>query len=38
VGRTLAREEARALGLKALELQTHIELTENHAAFAGWDS
>jgi GNAT superfamily N-acetyltransferase len=29
-----AREEARALGLKALELQTRIELTENHAAFA----
>jgi GNAT superfamily N-acetyltransferase len=25
---------ARALGLKALELQTRIELTENHAAFA----
>jgi len=29
-----ARREARALGLKALELQTRIELTENHAAFA----
>jgi N-acetylglutamate synthase-like GNAT family acetyltransferase len=29
-----ARAEARALGLKALELQTRIELTENHAAFA----
>ena len=28
------RAEARALGLKALELQTRIELTENHAAFA----
>jgi GNAT superfamily N-acetyltransferase len=29
-----ARAEARALGMKALELQTRIELTENHAAFA----
>jgi len=29
-----ARAEARMLGLKALELQTRIELTENHAAFA----
>jgi GNAT superfamily N-acetyltransferase len=29
-----ARAEARALGLKALELQARIELTENHAAFA----
>ena len=29
-----ARAEARALGLKALELQTRIELTENHAVFA----
>lgn len=36
IGRRLveaAREEARRLGLKALELQTRIELTENHAAF-----
>ncbi len=29
-----ARAEARARGLAALELQTRIELTENHAAFA----
>lgn len=29
-----AREEARARGLSALELQTRIELAENHAAFA----
>lgn len=29
-----ARAEARALGLRALELQTRIELTQNHAAFA----
>ena len=29
-----ARAEARVLGLKSLELQTRIELTENHAAFA----
>jgi len=29
-----ARAEALALGLKALELETRIELTENHAAFA----
>jgi GNAT superfamily N-acetyltransferase len=29
-----AGAEARALGLAALELQTRIELTENHAAFA----
>ena len=29
-----ARAEALTLGLKALELQTRIELTENHAAFA----
>jgi GNAT superfamily N-acetyltransferase len=29
-----ARAEARTLGLEALELQTRIELTENHAAFA----
>jgi N-acetylglutamate synthase-like GNAT family acetyltransferase len=28
-----ARAEARMLGLKALELQTRIELTENHAVF-----
>ena len=36
VGRRLveaAREEARRLGLTMLELQTRIELTENHAAF-----
>ena len=30
---TLAETRARALGLPALELQTRIELTENHAAF-----
>jgi GNAT superfamily N-acetyltransferase len=29
-----ARAEARTLGLAMLELQTRIELTENHAAFA----
>ena len=29
-----ARAEAQALGLHVLELQTRIELTENHAAFA----
>jgi GNAT superfamily N-acetyltransferase len=37
VGRALmaaARDEARARGLAALELQTRIELIENHAAFA----
>lgn len=37
VGRALvaaAADLARALGLKALELQTRIELVENHAAFA----
>lgn len=37
IGRALvaaAREEARARGLPALELQTRIELAENHAAFA----
>ena len=37
IGRALiaaAREEARARGLPALELQTRIELVENHAAFA----
>ena len=37
IGRALmaeARDEARACGLAALELQTRIELTENHAAFA----
>ncbi|WP_284420212.1 MULTISPECIES: GNAT family N-acetyltransferase [unclassified Bradyrhizobium] len=36
IGRRLvdaAGEEARRLGLKALELQTRIELTENHGAF-----
>lgn len=30
----LAEERARALGLPALELQTRVELTENHAVFA----
>jgi predicted N-acetyltransferase YhbS len=37
IGRALveaARAEARLLGLKSLELQTRIELSENHAAFA----
>lgn len=37
IGRALiaaARDEARARGLAALELQTRIELTENRAAFA----
>jgi GNAT superfamily N-acetyltransferase len=37
VGKALvaaARAEARALGLGALELQTRIELTENHVVFA----
>ena len=37
VGRALvgaARAEAQRLGLTALELQTRIELTENHVAFA----
>jgi len=37
VGRALmaaVREEARARGLAALELQTRIELVENHATFA----
>lgn len=37
IGRALiaaARAEAQALGLKALELQTRVELTENHAFFA----
>jgi GNAT superfamily N-acetyltransferase len=29
-----AREEARRLGIATLELQTRIELTENHALFA----
>jgi N-acetylglutamate synthase-like GNAT family acetyltransferase len=29
-----ARAEARALGLRALELETRIELTRNHDAFA----
>lgn len=29
-----ARAEAQALGLKILELQTRVELTENHAVFA----
>jgi GNAT superfamily N-acetyltransferase len=31
---TAARDEARARGFAALELQTRIELTENHSAFA----
>jgi predicted N-acetyltransferase YhbS len=30
---TLAETRARALGLPVLELQTRVELTENHAAF-----
>lgn len=30
----MAEEEARRQGLSTLELQTRIELTENHAAFA----
>ena len=37
IGRKLvdaAREEARRLGIATLELQTRIELTENHATFA----
>jgi len=37
IGRSLVRAaeaEARRRGLAALELQTRIELTENHAAFA----
>jgi ribosomal protein S18 acetylase RimI-like enzyme len=37
IGRALVdavRQEARARGLAALELQTRIELTENHATFA----
>jgi GNAT superfamily N-acetyltransferase len=37
IGKALVRaaqQEARALGLKELELQTRIELTENHALFA----
>ena len=37
IGRALmarAEAEARALGMPALELQTRIELVENHAAFA----
>ena len=29
----LAEDRARALGLPALELQTRVELTDNHAAF-----
>jgi len=29
----LAEDRARALGLEALELQTRVELVENHAAF-----
>jgi GNAT superfamily N-acetyltransferase len=37
IGRALveaARAEARLIGLKSLELQTRIELVENHAVFA----
>jgi GNAT superfamily N-acetyltransferase len=37
IGRALmarAEAEARALGLPAIELQTRVELVENHAAFA----
>jgi GNAT superfamily N-acetyltransferase len=37
IGRKLVeaiRDEARSRGLKMLELQTRIELTENHAMFA----
>jgi GNAT superfamily N-acetyltransferase len=37
VGKTLmaaVRAEAKRLGIKMLELQTRIELTENHATFA----
>ncbi|MFZ2103286.1 MAG: GNAT family N-acetyltransferase [Oricola sp.] len=30
----LAQDEARRVGLSFLELQTRVELTENHAAFA----
>ncbi len=30
----LARDRARALGLPAVELQSRVELTENHSAFA----
>ncbi|HCQ64909.1 MAG TPA: N-acetyltransferase [Rhodobacteraceae bacterium] len=30
----LAEDRARALGLPALELQTRVELTDNHAVFA----
>ena len=30
---TLAEERAKALGLPALELQSRVELTENHATF-----
>lgn len=30
----LAEERARALGLPAVELQSRVELTENHSAFA----
>lgn len=32
----LAEERAVALGLDGLELQTRVELTENHAIFAKW--
>jgi GNAT superfamily N-acetyltransferase len=39
IGRALvdaARAEARTRGLAALELQTRVELTENHRTFARW--
>ncbi|MCZ3380347.1 MULTISPECIES: GNAT family N-acetyltransferase [Rhizobium] len=32
----LAETAARELGLKALRLETRIELTDNHATFAAW--
>ncbi|MBY5334222.1 GNAT family N-acetyltransferase [Rhizobium leguminosarum] len=32
----IAEEEAAALGLPALRLETRIELTDNHAVFAAW--
>ncbi len=32
----LAETTARELGLKALRLETRIELTDNHATFAAW--
>ncbi|MDC9836589.1 GNAT family N-acetyltransferase [Rhizobium binxianense] len=33
---TIAEETAAALGLRALRLETRIELTDNHAVFAAW--